>query len=238
MSLSYCWNQPGLCRLWIQLQNDDVNTGCSAAEEARIWTLRSQECGQIARPNTRKSTIKQGNVQKLCIEKNSRNLHCALKGMKIEIQISLDSEGKTDSWKNWCSRFYRLRESTSSKRRWWKRRIRRRRRRGRRRRRRRRKWEEKEGEEEEKEEKKKDKKKRKNCLHNLLFQTSVMVHLTALYIHVLPLHIKRISRFHCDTTDKCFTVTNTKTSKTYHRKLSKCTTWWPIKQWRQSSTHS
>jgi hypothetical protein len=42
--------------------------------------------------------------------------------MKIEILISLDTEGKTDSWVNWCSRFYRFKQPTSSTIWWWKRR--------------------------------------------------------------------------------------------------------------------
>jgi len=48
-------------------------------------------------------------------KKDRQNLHGALRGTKIEIQISLDTEGKTDSWKNLCSRFYMLKESTSSR---------------------------------------------------------------------------------------------------------------------------
>jgi hypothetical protein len=62
--------------------------------------LDHRNVGKLQDPNSRRSTIKQENMQKCCIEKDRRNLHCALKGVKIEIQISLDTEGKNDSWEN------------------------------------------------------------------------------------------------------------------------------------------
>jgi hypothetical protein len=62
--------------------------------------LDHRNAGKLRDRNSRKSTIKQENMQKWCVEKDRRNLHCALEGMKIEILISLDTEGKTDSWVN------------------------------------------------------------------------------------------------------------------------------------------
>jgi hypothetical protein len=62
--------------------------------------------------------------------------------------------------------------------------------------------------------KRKKTKRKKNCLHILLLQTTVTVHITALYSHTFSLYIpKSSSCYQCDSAVKYFTVTALKQVK-------------------------